>query len=175
MDSTRHNTNLGRPSDSDLSLTAEESIITPNSLGVSPSSPYIPLRSCAFCRQRKVKCDRQQPCSNCVRCKVECSYPAGRGRAAKRRPRAVDTRVVDGLQRLEDIIKRLTSQADTTGSADGESPATDHLTGEHPSAPSHSSPDASIDQQLGRLMIDDSKSYYVSNILWANLGNEVPF
>ncbi|KAJ4250972.1 hypothetical protein NW762_011622 [Fusarium torreyae] len=165
----------------DPSLTIEESTnTTPESVGVFPS----PLRSCVLCRQRKVKCDRQQPCSNCVHCKLECSYPAGRGRAAKKCRRTLDNRLIDRLQRLEDIIKRLSSQVDVTTSADGASPsgrtspATEDeshhdFIGEHPSELNPPSADASIDQQFGRLMIDDSKSYYVSNILWANLGNEI--
>ncbi|KAI1692647.1 fungal zn(2)-Cys(6) binuclear cluster domain-containing protein [Ditylenchus destructor] len=48
-----------------------------------------------YCRYRKVKCDRQQPCSNCLRVKLNCSYPAGRGRAAKKSTRTLDTRLVD--------------------------------------------------------------------------------
>jgi hypothetical protein len=32
---------------------------------------------------------------------------------------------------------------------------------------------STVDKQLGRLVIDDTRSYYVSNKLWANLTNEV--
>ncbi|KAL6922702.1 hypothetical protein FSST1_006728 [Fusarium sambucinum] len=132
------------------------------------------LRSCLFCRQRKVRCDRQQPCSNCLRFELDCSYPAGRGRAKRRLP------LVDRLQRLEDTIRNLAGQVDASNTTDGASPAIevgprhDHSRG-HPSTSNGngSIPDASIDQQLGRLMIDDSKSYYISNIMWANLGNEI--
>jgi hypothetical protein len=174
---------------SDPSATAEElaDISTPDPHSpdyISPSasasaSAFGPcntntLRSCIFCRQRKVKCDRQQPCSNCLRFELECSYPAGRGRAKRRPP------LVDRLQRLEDTIRKLASQVDAANTTDGASPATEvglrhDLRRGRPSASNSndSSPDASIDQQLGRLMIDDSKSYYVSNIMWANLGNEV--
>ncbi|KAF5971122.1 bikaverin cluster-transcription factor [Fusarium coicis] len=133
----------------------------------APSDP-LPLRSCTFCRQRKVKCDRQKPCSNCLRANNDCSYPAGRGRAAKKSTRTLDARLVDRLQKLENIIKQLTSQADGTNNALTSGSGThgeEVLDG--------AAPDSSLDQQLGRLMIDDSKSYYVSNILWANLGNEV--
>jgi hypothetical protein len=115
-----------------------------------------------------MKCNRQKPCSNCLRANNDCSYPAGRGRAAKKSTRTLDTRLVDRLQKLENIIKQLTSQFDDTNNALTSGSGTDGeqiLRG--------AAPDASIDQQLGRLMIDDSKSYYVSNILWANLGNEV--
>ncbi|RGP80704.1 hypothetical protein FLONG3_1179 [Fusarium longipes] len=165
-------------------LSAEElaNISTPdthspdcNSPSASASGPYNTntLRSCIFCRQRKIKCDRQQPCSNCLRLELDCSYPAGRGRAKRRPP------LVDRLQRLEDTIRRLASQVDAAKTTDGASPATEvgprHGRGRGNPSVSNSndtSLDASIDQQLGRLMIDDSKSYYVSNIMWANLGNE---
>jgi Fungal Zn(2)-Cys(6) binuclear cluster domain len=30
--------------------------------------------SCIVCRQRKVKCDKQQRCSNCVKAGIECVY-----------------------------------------------------------------------------------------------------
>lgn len=33
--------------------------------------------------------------------------------------------------------------------------------------------ESSLDVQFGRLVINDSKSYYVGNVLWANLANEV--
>src|ERR1700743_1101802 len=32
--------------------------------------------SCFICRQRKVKCDRGHPCSNCVKAAEKCSYIA---------------------------------------------------------------------------------------------------
>lgn len=28
--------------------------------------------SCVLCQQRKIRCDRQKPCANCVKAKVEC-------------------------------------------------------------------------------------------------------
>jgi hypothetical protein len=82
---------------------------------------------------------------------------------------------------LENIIKQLTSQVDATANTLPSVSVTDREeigsspggVRNYPSGLDNAAPDASIDQQLGRLMIDDSKSYYVSNILWANLGNEV--
>ncbi|KPM46343.1 hypothetical protein AK830_g81 [Neonectria ditissima] len=152
-------------------------------------------RSCVYCRRRKVKCDRQQPCSNCVRGKLECSYPAGRGRAAKKPRKTLDGQLIERLHRLESIIRRLTDQGDTDAAGyDADADANDEMLPvaatagletepgafhdhngprDFPSASSHSSPEVSVDQQLGRLMIDDTRSYYVSNILWANLGNEI--
>ncbi|KAF4295987.1 hypothetical protein KXW28_003461 [Aspergillus fumigatus] len=33
--------------------------------------------ACHRCRQRKVKCDRESPCSHCVKAKAQCSYATG--------------------------------------------------------------------------------------------------
>ncbi|KAF5548205.1 bikaverin cluster-transcription factor [Fusarium napiforme] len=146
----------------------------------TPSDP-LPLRSCTYCRYRKVKCDRQKPCYNCLRVKRNCSYPAGRGRAAKKSTRTLDTRLVDRLQNLENIIKELTSQVEATTDAvpSGNNTDADEIEphrgagGKSLLGEDGATHDASTNQQLGRLMIDDSKSYYVSNILWTNLGNEI--
>ncbi|KAF7543123.1 hypothetical protein G7Z17_g10996 [Cylindrodendrum hubeiense] len=168
--------------------------------GDTVAAPLRPhhLRSCIHCRQRKVKCDREHPCSNCVRAKQPCSYPAGRGRAAKRPRKTLEGPLLDRLHRLESIIGTLATQGGARLASGDASPGTDTDTdmlpgsaaagqpssstqagASHdvlqtpPSASGTASPDASIDQTLGRLMIDDHRSYYVSNIMWANLGNEI--
>lgn len=53
------------------------------------SSSSRPLReySCLICRQRKVKCDRLDPCSNCVKAEAECSFIAPvRGKRKSKKP-----------------------------------------------------------------------------------------
>lgn len=98
---------------------------------------------------------------------------------------------MDKLSRLEHIIKRLAS--DTEGKSEpgaasqsekhvdherhSEGPesedkqVSDRASGESPQALGEDS--SSLDVQFGRLVINDSKSYYVGNVLWANLANEV--
>ncbi|CAG8923435.1 unnamed protein product [Penicillium salamii] len=34
-----------------------------------------PPLSCAACREKKRRCDRGQPCSNCVQRNISCEYP----------------------------------------------------------------------------------------------------
>jgi hypothetical protein len=148
----------------------------------SPADSHIPAssarpRSCIHCRQRKIKCDRQHPCCHCVRSKLECVFPTGRGRAAKKPRTHLDGLLLDRLHKLEATITSLKKErdlnspkeaVDTTNSAP--SPSLDQA-----GAPrsSNAGVDSPIENQLGRLMIDDTRSYYVSNILWTNLGNEV--
>lgn len=45
--------------------------------------------SCLICRQRKVRCDRRTPCSNCVKAEKQCSFiPPVRGKRKRtKRPR----------------------------------------------------------------------------------------
>jgi hypothetical protein len=33
-------------------------------------------RSCVWCRTRNIVCDKQVPCSNCMRARIQCLFPA---------------------------------------------------------------------------------------------------
>ena len=56
-------------------------------------------RSCRFCRERNIKCDRQQPCANCIRTASDCIYPAEVGRAPKMPRQVLDAQMMSGLSR----------------------------------------------------------------------------
>ncbi|PYH88487.1 Zn(II)2Cys6 transcription factor [Aspergillus ellipticus CBS 707.79] len=154
--------------------------ITPSSNVSSwPFSPYI--RSCASCRQRKVKCDRQQPCVNCTRTGTECVYPPGRGRAPKRPRNALNAQLSERLSRLENIIRSFEGHESQGGPALLSTGPGQQFSATESATPPHN-PDAktrdsgsepSVEQRLGRLLIDETRSYYVSNVLWANLGDEI--
>ncbi|KAH8744835.1 hypothetical protein F5883DRAFT_439520 [Diaporthe sp. PMI_573] len=75
------------------------------------AAPFPHIRSCKLCRQRKVKCNCQHPCSHCARAGQTCLYPAGSGRVPKRLCRAKNLQLMDKLSRLENIIKRLVSES----------------------------------------------------------------
>lgn len=145
----------------------------------SPSvTPLQYIRSSDVCRQRKVECDRQQPCSNCVKSKTDCVHPSGRGRAPKRPRRALDIQLADRLSRPETVIRRLGNQLDATPNPSSERTSTAQERTNRLGDPAIGSstqwnPSSSIDAHSGLLVIDETKSYYVSNILWANLANEV--
>ncbi|KAL2863150.1 putative C6 transcription factor [Aspergillus lucknowensis] len=118
-------------------------------------------RSCFLCRSRKVKCDRQQPCGACVRAASNCVYPSGTGRAPKRPRQSVNnSAVLSRLGRLESIIRQLEGQH----AQQPRQPALE---------PSTAGPSTQGDQRNGRLAIDSTSSVYVSNVLWASLGDEV--
>ena len=71
-------------------------------------------RSCVTCRRRKVKCDKKQPCANCVRAHIECIFPSP-GRAPRKPRKPQDSELIDRLKRLEGILSGLGVQV-----ADGE-------------------------------------------------------
>lgn len=183
----------------DSDTRARPTVPAGDSTAHTPSAPPTQLRTCTACRQRKVKCNRQQPCSHCIRSGCDCIYPIGRGRAPKRPRRFVEGQLVDKLARLETIIQRLASEngsnsKEPQGNADpeaegsavrpsqvaagatGAAPETDSL--QHALPGDNGDPTtslSSLEGHLGRLVIDDKKSFYVSNPLWATMTNEVSY
>lgn len=101
-------------------------------------------RSCIVCRNRKVRCDKQSPCSNCRRANIACVFPS-----ADRPPRWVRrldrltkdsaqisgptqpsnrssvNEAMDRLHNLEQLIKEVRGQLENakapTGPSDGTS------------------------------------------------------
>ncbi|RYC53732.1 hypothetical protein CHU98_g12476, partial [Xylaria longipes] len=64
-----------------------------------------PPLSCTSCRARKLKCDKQDPCRNCVRSGSECVFPA---RKRIQRPRKTkNAELLQRLNRLESIVGRV--------------------------------------------------------------------
>lgn len=90
------------------------------------------LRSCVICRKRKVRCDKQSPCSNCRRAGIACAAPPTDRppRWARRLDRFANTgagavpstssagqagmpgidKVMDRLRTLEGLVKDLNGQ-----------------------------------------------------------------
>ncbi|KAL5093717.1 hypothetical protein Trisim1_010445 [Trichoderma cf. simile WF8] len=74
--------------------------------------------SCITCRRRKVKCDRKDPCSNCVKNQIECHFPVT-GRLPRRRdpaawksPTEKQAELLDRLKRLESLVTELAAQVE---------------------------------------------------------------
>lgn len=61
-------------------------------------------RSCLVCSRRKVKCDKQKPCTSCVKSGIECVFPI----TAPNRPKAETApELTEMLQRLEKAVQSL--------------------------------------------------------------------
>lgn len=74
--------------------------------------------SCVTCRRRKVKCDRRDPCSNCIKNRGECHFPVT-GRLPRRRcsttwksPTEKQAELLNRLRRLESLVTELAAQVE---------------------------------------------------------------
>ncbi|PLB46162.1 hypothetical protein P170DRAFT_262249 [Aspergillus steynii IBT 23096] len=91
------------------------------------------LFSCTFCRTRKLKCNRQQPCDNCVKRNQgpSCHYDVERGDSIKS-----TSDLHDRLKFLEEKVQRLERQSmpeitrpDSRNSGDGHDKQSSHAPG----------------------------------------------
>ena len=67
------------------------------------SIPSRPTYSCIRCADRKVKCDRQRPCSACVKHNVDCVFNLLQP-PRKRHKRVKDKILTDRLRRYEALL-----------------------------------------------------------------------
>lgn len=74
--------------------------------GARPPTPKITRgHSCVLCQQRKVKCDRQKPCSNCIKARAECVASAPTV-PRRRRRKFSEQDLAARLRRYEHLLKK---------------------------------------------------------------------
>lgn len=76
-------------------------------LAPGSAQPALNPRSCVTCRRRKVRCDKQMPCSNCRRALVPCVFPAPGRAPRQQRPKDPNAPPKNSSQREVELIKRL--------------------------------------------------------------------
>jgi hypothetical protein len=155
--------------------------------GATGGGPTPNPRSCITCRRRKVKCDKKQPCSNCVRAKINCIFP-GPGRAPRKSRKPPDAELLDRLRRLEGVVSSLNAQVEEHEQEAAERER-QSSTAEIPSCPFGSDrakpkPNGGmrvavddtvegLENRFGRLVVEKGRSRYINNSFWASLNNEV--
>jgi hypothetical protein len=77
-------------------------------------NPNLNPRSCITCRRRKVKCDKKQPCANCVKAHIDCIFPSP-GRAPRKPRKQQDSELIERLKKLEGVVLSLGAQAGVQG------------------------------------------------------------
>ncbi|KAJ4050243.1 hypothetical protein NW761_005032 [Fusarium oxysporum] len=138
--------------------------------------------SCSSCRQRKLKCDRDEPCSNCVARNVSCQYaPWPRGRVAAQRRDSRQNDLSDRVRHLEQLLGSIvqqlpTQQGTSNGSPSIKSPASTYVTnslatGSHQG--SHQSSQEGSEVKPGRMMANPNETIYVSSSHWSAICHEV--
>ncbi|KAK7995516.1 hypothetical protein PG990_014289 [Apiospora arundinis] len=170
-------------------------------------------RSCVVCRSRKVRCDKLSPCSNCRRANIACVLPSAdrpprwarrldranlaaaaaaassssNAQQTSSQPPANDSggavHVMDRLQKLEGLVKDLSSQLEQAQAAvpvNSGSPSA-NSTGSSTrreaenwgeSLPAHPGPSAT--RQSGKLLVQNAdRSRYISSDFWSRINDEL--
>lgn len=158
----------------------------PNHADQTQQQPQLNPRSCVTCRRRKVRCNKRDPCSNCVKAGIECVFP-GPGRAPRKPRRTPDAELLSRLRRLEGVVESLGGAAAIDRLASANSTAPPPLTvRENNNLQASGACDdifqsdqntvqrrKDMHEEFGRLVIDEGRSQYVSNRFWASVGDQV--
>ncbi|KAL8703121.1 MAG: hypothetical protein Q9201_003680 [Fulgogasparrea decipioides] len=186
-------TNTSGPSTTPKSRQHTASPPTDGTNGTS-SVPQPNPRSCVTCRKRKVRCDKQHPCSNCTKAAIDCVFP-GPGRAPRRSRKPPDAELLARLRRLEGVVQHLGKNLDEEGekidddvrdkaiTTDGVGNGDTKAPTEEKKIPNScglfNGPEPrkkSVDgvgKEFGHLVVDEGRSRYVSNKFWNSLSEEV--
>lgn len=165
--------------------------------GGAPSNPSSGLnpRSCVTCRRRKVKCDKKQPCGNCVKAHIECIFP-GPGRAPRKPRKPQDSEIMERLKRLEGVVQSLGTQVqpDDNESAKEEKVPDKEEEETHEQKlvracrelrqlrrekmemegkKAESDGLTGLENRFGRLVVGQGRSRYIHASFWASLSAEV--
>ena len=139
--------------------------------------------SCANCRQRKVKCDKSDPCAACKRAGVECVFPnrtrIPRGRRSVNQ--AKNAEISKRIRRLEGLIEKFGALAEEKGLVEspsegsGSTPATSHSSPNQPQEPVKAPARKSSSKGGGasKRPSGENLDRYVSSSFWKDLSNEV--
>ncbi|KAH8422563.1 Zn(II)2Cys6 transcription factor [Aspergillus melleus] len=131
----------------------------------SDKSPALSLRSCHRCNQKKIRCNKAQPCEGCVKTSSECVYP-GPGRAPRRKKRALKAELVSRVKNLEQELRLLAKGGETT-SEDAPPPCpSDH---EAQGAEDHRGEGS----KHGKLFVKGSSTQYFTHEVLVNLVSQV--
>ncbi|KAK9237849.1 fungal-specific transcription factor domain-containing protein [Lipomyces kononenkoae] len=122
--------------------------------------------SCALCQQRKVRCDGQRPCSNCVKARVECKTSEATSRRKRKLP---EEDILARLKRYEDVIIKHGLKVEDGDGVGGE-PSGEHRTSKKTSEAYRSSYASEDD---GKLIVERGHSRYIESRTWTALSDEI--
>ncbi|GJN85276.1 hypothetical protein PLIIFM63780_008840 [Purpureocillium lilacinum] len=123
--------------------------------------------ACVLCQHRKIKCDRNFPCANCVKANVTCT-PSTPAPARKRRRPNQDLQ--ERLARCEELLKQYAGAAPPSKE---ESPAANQVKPE----PSDTTPMSTDTQQSWapacQLVNEDNGPRFMDSYIWASISEEL--
>ena len=140
-------------------------------------STAVQKHSCVLCQQRKVKCDRKDPCSNCTKSRVDCIFRAPaipRRRQKTKKPPDAD--LLLRLKRYEDLLKNYGAKIPFfEGQFEGSKSPTD-LASSAPvlapiGQPQHSSP--GVDQDVESILSEQTAVEGLNKLRQSNRFEEI--
>lgn len=163
---------LGQASQAESSVASKTPALPAASPAVEIKSPEVQV-PCNICRKRKVRRNKETPCSNCQRLGFECSYDdpsRGLKRAVSGGGSTHDTAELSGrMVRLESLVRNMTRQPGLPRPDQSE-----ENTLPNASRPAGSTSDFSkADIDAGKLVLTSASSRHVVSNFWANLFDEV--
>ncbi|KAK2753330.1 hypothetical protein FQN55_003459 [Onygenales sp. PD_40] len=132
-----------------------------------PAMPY----SCVLCYQRKVKCDKRDPCSSCARSGAACVFRAP-APPRRRKGKTTEGVLLARLRKYEEIIRKHGIDIENVGTASTQSDVySDAPT--NMNLPIRSKNCVIEDTDLGLLVVEEGKSKYFDSNLWMTLSDEL--
>ena len=78
------------------------------------TAPTRKVLSCTSCRQRKIKCDKANPCDSCLRSGITCVFPTRRTRVPRARRDSLEARDAELLRRIRHLERMLANKVDVS-------------------------------------------------------------
>ncbi|KAJ3572819.1 hypothetical protein NPX13_g4920 [Xylaria arbuscula] len=138
-----------------------------------PHSKPTKILACVHCQYRKIKCDRQQPCSNCIKAKIACKPSTPAPPHKRRRP---NQDLLERLARCEQLLKQY---ADGNVPVQGDSPLTatgpNAITSIGNSQPVSSPPMKVEDKRIptGKVVKEDGNDRFMDNYIRISFVDEL--
>ncbi|CAK41409.1 uncharacterized protein BO96DRAFT_482510 [Aspergillus niger CBS 101883] len=115
-------------------------------------------RSCRRCSQKKIRCDKSQPCASCIKSASECIFP-GPGRAQRRKKRPLKAQLVSRLKSLEKEVQVLTHKLEAVNQRSKQHPLTTDNRG-------------AVEGEHGKLLVDRESIHYINHQVLVNLATQ---
>ncbi|RMZ82198.1 hypothetical protein DV738_g1736, partial [Chaetothyriales sp. CBS 135597] len=122
--------------------------------------------SCLRCFERKVKCDKNHPCGNCIKANIECNFRTPSAPRRKKKKRETEEILLDRLRYAEFLLQ---SNGILLDSVDKETPLSKAGASAQTLFSSRQAPFAQ-----GKLIVDrsGSRSRFIDNNLWSFVSAE---
>ncbi|KAG5762532.1 hypothetical protein H9Q72_009374 [Fusarium xylarioides] len=142
---------------------------------VSSAPKPIRVLACVHCQQRKTKCNRKFPCSNCLKAKVVCIPSTPAPARKKRWPKVV---LQQRISKLEALLEQYTVSNSASQDSLSQAPDVAGLPQEASGAssgPSIDAPRRSSDEivpsprPVGKLVVQDGGWKFMDNYIWSTI------